>query len=301
MDASVPPQPAPVAVGRAAHSHTGALRPRRVTGLLAPLAALLGVQLVALGAAAQSVVSASPDITIQLGSGDVVTSDEAVAADNQLGIVALQSLGGIPSSADVTGYADAGGGTFYFSLDTTVSLSGGVVARPADVVSWNGASHGLVFDSALHRVPSGVQVDAVGVTFGGGLLLSFDTDAALPGGLIVADEDLVEFQGGSFTLALDGSAAGVDRALDVDGAQDVGGGYLVSFDTAGTVGGIAFEDEDILRVVGGTWTMAFDASVADADWGAADLDALQVPEPTALAGLAGSLLVLASLGRRRRR
>lgn len=141
MDASVPPQPAPVAVGRAAHSHTGALRPRRVTGLLAPLAALLGVQLVALGAAAQSVVSASPDITIQLGSGDVVTSDEAVAADNQLGIVALQSLGGIPSSADVTGYADAGGGTFYFSLDTTVSLSGG--SSPAPPTSSPGTARAM--------------------------------------------------------------------------------------------------------------------------------------------------------------
>ena len=270
------------------------------TALLAPSLLALPL-LMPLAASAQAVVSASPDVTIALGPGDVVTSDEAVAADNQLGIVALQGLGAIPSSADVTGYADAGGGTFYFSLDTTVSLPSGVVARPADVVSWNGASHALVFDSALHGIPSGVQVDAIGVTATNGLLLSFDTDVALPGGLVVADEDLVKFDGASFALALDGSAAGIDRALDVDGAQDVGGGYLVSFDTAGTVGGVTFQDEDILRVVGGSWTMAFDASSADADWSAADLDALQVPEPTAIASAALGVVGLAHLARRRRR
>ena len=67
--------------------------------LMAPSAAL-----------AQSVVAASPDVTIPLGAAHVVTSDHAVAADNQLGIVALQNLGAIADSADVTGYADAGAG-----------------------------------------------------------------------------------------------------------------------------------------------------------------------------------------------
>ncbi|MEZ4331352.1 MAG: PEP-CTERM sorting domain-containing protein [Myxococcota bacterium] len=288
-------------LGTGAEPHESPPARRRFRGALTS-SLLVSIPLLApLAASAQAVVSASPDVTIALGPGNVVTSDEAVAADNQLGIVALQGLGAIPSSADVTGYADAGGGQFYFSLDTTVSLPGGVVARPADVVSWNGASHGLVFESALHGIPSGVQVDAIGVTATNGLLLSFDTDVALPGGLTVADEDLVKFDGASFTLALDGSAAGIDRALDVDGAQDVGGGYLVSFDTAGTVGGVTFQDEDILRVVGGSWTMAFDASSADADWSAADLDALQVPEPGAIASAALGAIGLAGLARRRRR
>ena len=84
-------------------------------------------------------------------------------------------------------------------------------------------------------------------------------------------------------MVFDGSTVGIDRALDVDGAQAlVGGGYLVSFDTAGTVGAITFQDEDILRHVGGVWSMEFDGSNADADWGPADMDALQVPEPGGL-------------------
>lgn len=249
---------------------------------------------------AQQVVSASPDVTIQLGAGNVVTHDHAVAADNQLGVVALQNLGTIPESADVTGYADAGAGTFLFSLDTTASLSGGVVATPGDVVAWNGATHSILFDGSVQGIPSGVQVDAIG--FSNGLIVSFDTDVSLPGGITAADEDLVKVIGSTYTMVFDGSTLGIDRSLDVDGAQAlVGGGYLVSFDTSGTVGAVTFQDEDILRNVGGVWSLEFDGSVADADWGPADMDALQVPEASGSAVLAAGILALVRLARRRLR
>lgn len=258
-----------------------------VASLAAPTASL-----------AQQVVSASPDVTIQLGAGNVVTHDHAVAADNQLGVVALQNLGAIPESADVTGYADAGAGTFLFSLDTTASLSGGVVATPGDVVAWNGATHSILFDGSVQGIPRGVQVDAIG--FSNGLILSFDTDVSLPGGITAADEDLVKVIGSTYTMVFDGSTLGIDRSLDVDGAQAlVGGGYLVSFDTSGTVGAVTFQDEDILRNVGGVWSLEFDGSNADADWGAADMDALQVPEASGSAVLAAGILAIARLARRR--
>ena len=245
---------------------------------------------------AQQVVSASPDVTIQLGAADLTTTDHAVAADNQLGVVALQNLGTIPESADITGYSDAGGGTFLFSLDTTAALSGGVVASPNDVVAWNGATHSLLFDGSARGIPSGTQVDAIG--FSNGLVLSFDTDVSLPGGIAAADEDLVKVIGGTYTMVFDGSTAGIDPSLDVDGAQALaGGGYLVSFDTGGTVGAITFQDEDILRIVGGTWSLEFDGSNADADWGPADLDALQVPEPGVGIGVLAAISLLVGLGR----
>ncbi len=272
----------------------GTARPDR----RASTAAVLSLALLAAAApaGAQQVVSASPDVTIALGAAEVVTSDHAVAADNQLGIVALQSLGPIPDAADVTGYADAGAGTFLFSLDTTSSLAGGVVAAPGDVVAWNGATHSIVFDASAQGLPAGVQVDAIG--FSNGLVLSFDTDVSLPGSVTAADEDLVKVIGTTFSLVFDGSANGVDRALDVDGAQALAdGGYLLSFDTAGTVGAVTFQDEDIVRHVGGVWSLELDASNADADWAAADLDALQVPEPHAAAALAAGIAALAALSR----
>ncbi len=280
---------------RMAASYRGGRREAKSVFGLVLAACLAGTS----SAQAQSVIAASPDVTIALGVGNVVTSDNSVAADNQLGVVALQNLGAIPESADVTGYADAGGGTFLFSLDTTATLSGGVVASPNDVVAWNGATHSIRFDGSVQGIPSGVQIDAIGTTTNDGLVLSFDTDVSLPGGITAADEDLVKVVGSTYTMVLDGSAVGMDRALDVDGAQDIGGAYLVSFDTAGTVGAVTFQDEDILRYVGGTWSLEFDGSNADADWGPADIDALQVPEPAAFAMLAAGILGITGISRRR--
>ena len=65
----------------------------------------------------------------------------------------------------------------------------------------------------------------------------------------------------------------------------------MSFDTAGSIGGVNFDDEDVLRFDGTTWSMEFDASAADSDWAAADLDAVMVPEPSV-----GMLLLFGVMG-----
>lgn len=267
------------------------------------IAGSLGLALLLTGATssiagAQAVVSASPDITIALGTANLTTADEAIAVDNQQGIVALENVGSIPASADLIAYGQRLDGTRLLSFDTAVSLSGGVVARPGDVVGWNGSVHSMVFDATAQGVPIGVRTDAVSIATNG-LILSFDVDVSLPGNVTVADEDLVKWNGAVFTRVLDGSAAGVDRSLDVDGAQDIGGGFLVSFDASGSVGGITFNDEDILRYVGGVWSLAFDGSAADADWVAADLDAFQVPEPASSAMLGAGLVGLSIAAARR--
>jgi hypothetical protein len=84
----------------------------------------------------------------------------------------------------------------------------------------------------------------------------------------------------------------LDPALDIDAAQHLGGGvFLMSFDTTGEVGGIVFDDEDVVRFDGVDWTLEFDASAADPNWAAADLDAVLVPEPTL-----GALLLVGVMG-----
>ena len=273
-------------------------------GLLLALVLPLALGGLLLGSAsfarAQAVVSASPDVTIALGAANVVTADHAVAVDNRLGIVALADLGPIPESADVIGYGERLGGDKLMSFDTTVALSGRVVARPGDVVAWDGSVHSIVFDATAEGLPAGVRVDAVSLAADDGLLLSFDTDVSLPGGLTVADEDLVRWDGRRFRLAFDGSAAGVDRALDLDAAQDLGGDhFLMSFDTAGSIGRLVFQDEDVLRYADGVWSLEVDGSALDADWVAADLVAVQVPEPGGIAVLVVGTLVCMGLARRR--
>jgi len=241
-------------------------------------------------AGAQTMLSISPDVTVPLSAGDLMTADEDVMV--QAAIVGFHGLGALPPSSDLIGFA-LGGGRYLMTFDTTVALSGGVVARPGDVVAWNGAVHSLVFDATREGIPRGVQTDAVAIASTGGLILSFDTDVSLPGSLRVADEDLVRWNGTAFSLAFDGSAAGLDRALDIDGVDDLGaGGFLVSFDTSGTAASVAFSDEDIVRYASGTWSLERDNSGADADWVAADLDAFQVPEPEAGGALLAGVTAL---------
>jgi uncharacterized protein (TIGR03382 family) len=152
-------------------------------------------------------------------------------------------------------------------------------------------------------VPDGVTTDAVGVSTTGDLVLSFDASVDL-GGLTVDDEDLVVFDGVGFALFFDGSAEGVPAALDVDGAHVLPGGTLgLSFDGSGSLGGVAFDDEDVLEYDAGgpTWTLAYDGSQEHASWAAADLDAVALPEPGATPALGVALAALLAIGRRRLR
>ncbi len=251
---------------------------------------LMFLSLLAIPSTAQEIVSASPDVTIVLGA-NVTTADEDVAVDNQLGVVVLENLGPIPDASDVIALGMAGNGDRLLAFDTTTALDGGIVARAGDVVRYNGSSYSIEFDATAAGIPMGVATDATSVSLGG-LLLSFDTNANLGGGLVVSDEDLVRWNGSSFSMAFDGSAAGLDPALDIDAGQDLGGGvYLMSFDTTGTIGGVVFADEDVVRFDGTSWTLAFDGSVADLDRVAADLDAVMVPEPAT-----GTLLLFGPMG-----
>ncbi len=247
-------------------------------------------------ASAQEVVSTSPDITIDLGAS-VIAADEDVAVDNQLGVVVIENLGSLPDASDVTALGLDVNGDRFISFETTTALSGGVVARPGDVVRYDGAVYSIEFDASAAGLPDGVRTDATSLS-ASGLLLSFDTTVDLGGGLVAADEDLVAWNGTSFGLLLDGSAAGIAAALDIDSAQDVGGGqFLVSFDTSGQVGGVVFDDEDILRFdsLNFSWSLEIDHSATSSSWAAADLDAFMVPEADSRLMLAVGMLWLVLL------
>lgn len=274
---------------------TGSHRPRR--SALA-VGAFVWVAIAVAPAFAQSVISASPDITIELGAG-VVTTDEDVAVDNQLGLVVLEGLGALPDNVDVVAYGmDLSGGAL-LAFDTTTDL-GGTIVRRGDVARWNGAAYTILFDAAAAGVPAGAVVDAVSLA-PEGLLLSFDTTVDLGSGVVAADEDLVRWDGANFSLALDGSAIGLSQALDIDAAHDLGGGaFAFSLDTGGSVLGVDFDDDDVLRYFDGTVSLEYDASAADADWSAADVDAVLVPEPGFVGGLLLGLGVIAGRGRRTR-
>jgi len=247
-------------------------------------------------------VSASPDVGVDL-SGTAVFDDE-VAIDDLGGAILLETLGGLPIGTDVDAYHLDAGAAVLFSTDTTVSLGGAVTAAPEDVIRHAGGSYTVEFDGSAEGVPAGAKVDAVTRDAAGHLVLSFDTTVNV--GVVADDEDLVHFDGASFTVALDTSALAVsppfDGALDVDAVDARPGGVLaLSFDASGSAGGVVFDDEDVVLVdpAAPSVAMDFDGSSFHAGWPAADLDAVVLPEPGALASLAAGVPLLAGLFRRR--
>jgi hypothetical protein len=249
-------------------------------------------------ASAQLHVSASPDVDTDL-SGVPVRGREA-AIDDLAGGILIEDFGGLPDGADVSALHEELNGRLLFASDVSVALPGGVTARPDDVAVLVGGIYGIAFDGAAAGVPEGAAVDAVTIGPAGKTLLSFYVYFDLAG-LNAVDEDLVSFDGAQFALAFDGSAAGIDPALDLDGAAYAGGGrYALSFDGAGELGGVTFADEDVvtLTLVGSDMKLFYDGSAQHVRWPQSDLDAVALPEPATPAALAAGMLLLAALARR---
>ena len=249
---------------------------------------------------AQGTVALSPDTTVTL-SGTTFADEEALS-DNQLGTVAGLPLGTLPSASDVNAYHLFANGEQLYSLDISVDLGGGLIVGPADVIRFDGTTDTVEFDASAEGIPNGAVVDAVTEHGSGDLMLSFDTTVDLGGSVTAADEDLVRFDGVStYSLFFDGSAEGVAAGLDLDGADfRAGDGHLfLTFSSSGTLGGVDFDDEDILEFdpSGPTWSVFYDGSAVHSALAAADV--IAVPEPGRLllrvSGVGGLLL----LGRKR--
>jgi hypothetical protein len=263
----------------------------RIHALTTAVAALL-----ALPAFAEEI---STDVTVDLDG--TVAADEDVVED-AAGVATKIDVGTLPAAADLTGYSILPGGDVVFSIDVAASLPGGIDVTPRDVVQWNGSTYSVYFAGADHAIPAGAQIDAIGWVEGD-LLLSFDVTVAL-GGITAADEDLVQLAStdpDDWVLYFDGSAEGVPAGADLDGADliDASGHLALSFDVSGSVGGVDFDDDDVLEFAPATdtWTKRYDGSSAHPELAAADVDAVFAPEPGA-AALA--LAALAALARRAR-
>ncbi len=116
------------------------------------------------------------------------------------------------------------------------------------------------------------------------LYLSVETDTTL-GGLAVANEDIVAFDGTGYTLYFDGSDVGIGGftldAFAVISPTEI----LMSFTSAGTVGALGtVDDSDVLKftatslgaTTAGTFTMYFDASDVGLSTSDEDVDAIEL-------------------------
>lgn len=241
--------------------------------ILAAVALALAPATTARSATNLSELRIVPDTTTTLGTTTV--DDEDVAADHLNGTVTVLNLGALQPEWALDAYAVRPSGQQLVSFETTVVLPGGSTAQPGDVWRFDGTGYAVEFDAAARGVPASANLDAVAL-YAGSLLLSFDIALDI-GDLHVEPEDLIKFDGAAFTMFFDGSAVGIAPGINLDAADYLAcsGHLLLSFDGSGSVGGVAFNDEDVVEFDrNATWEMSYDGSSQHASWDPVDLTAI---------------------------
>jgi hypothetical protein len=133
----------------------------------------------------------------------------------------------------------------------------------ADIYGWSGTAFSRLWDATQNGISSATNVDGYDRLDATRFYLSFSSDASVPGLGTVQDEDIVFFNGSSWSVFFDGTARGLtDANEDIDAFSIVGG--TIYFSTTGNtnppnVGGTA-DDADIYRWNGSSFARVWDAS-----------------------------------------
>ena len=216
------------------------------------LLVLLGCALALVGLARADQIAITTDENAALPAGLVVADHEIAETDLAgawtQGLAALSAA--LPPRVAIDALDYRTRSDVYLSLDSEAELDGSRFADE-DVLFWNGAAFSLAFDGSAAGLPARADVDCVEVLSESPLELVLSLDATVEPAALgrIEDEDLVRWVDGSgfVEIVLDGSAEGLPPRLDLDACgRRAAGEWLLSFDSSGTVGGLAFEDADVV-------------------------------------------------------
>ncbi len=169
---------------------------------------------------------------------------------------------------------------FYSTFGNTNPPGVAGTADDADIYNWSGAAHSRVIDVSVapYNLPAAANVDGFDRVDATHFYMSFSAaNTAVPGLGNVQDEDVVYWNGSSWSVWFDGTAHGLTaNNQDLDAISIIGG--TLYFSTLGNtnppgVAGVA-DDADIYRYNGGSsYTRMWDAT-ANGLAAAANVDGL---------------------------
>ena len=204
----------------------------------------------------------SPACNLGAASTGVVNAP-ATDIDNQ----SRPALGGFDSGADEYGAATPPPNSdLYFSTAGSNNLPG-ASGTSGDIYLWNGTavSRSVDISAAPYGVPSAANTDGFSRVDATHFYASFTGNVTLPGLGKIADEDVVYFDGSSWSLWFDGSAHGVGGNIDLGAVSVVGNTLFFSTNNSAVppgAGGFG-DNADIYRWDGGnSYTRVMDATEA---------------------------------------
>ncbi len=158
---------------------------------------------------------------------------------------------------------------FFSTVGNTNPSGVSGTADDADIYNWSGSAHSRAIDMSAspYGLPGNANVDGFDRVSATEFYLSFTGQVNVPGLGNVQDEDVVYFNGATWSLFFDGSVRGLTgaSATDLDAISIVGGQLYFSTDNAAVPPGAGGpgDDADIYRWNGASsYTRVIDASGA---------------------------------------
>jgi hypothetical protein len=199
---------------------------KRLNLILVLLALLAVLALPGPPAAAQRTLYVSPDVPTDDPGGSGITFMPWDVLAYKAGVYSPAPVLSFPpmTAVDALHKMDKPG-HWLFSVEAPTELPPGSGAwfQPDDVILFDGLVYTIWFQGAAAGLPAGVNVDAAFLFHddSGFLVLSFDVPTTI-GAVTYDPADLVQYQGGVFSIYFDASAAGsgVSTSDNLTGADD---------------------------------------------------------------------------------
>ncbi len=157
---------------------------------------------------------------------------------------------------------------FYFSTAGNVTVPGvSGFGDNSDVYRWDGTAFAGQWRATTNGVPASANVDGYSRVDATHFYLSFSSSTTLPGIGTVADEDVVYYDNGSWSLWFDGSSHGLVGGIDLGAISLAGSTLYFSTNNAvvppGAGAASSGDNADVYRWNGGSsYTRVVDASAA---------------------------------------
>lgn len=155
----------------------------------------------------------------------------------------------------------------YFSTAGIDNVPGLTNGDDADIYLWSDPNFTRIFDARVGTtgLPSGADIDGLDLVSATHFYVSFDSNTTVPGLGTVQDEDIVEYDNGTWSVFFDGTINGLTtNALDIDSIQVIDAtAKSFYFSTVGTdsVPGLGGgDDADIYIWDGTSFSRFIDAS-----------------------------------------
>jgi hypothetical protein len=178
----------------------------------------------------------------------------------------------------------------YFSTLGNVIVGGLGSGDDADIYAWKGGtSYERFFDASANDVPGGADVDAFAVVDSDTFYVSFEGGTTLPGVGVVAAQDVVRYDAGTWSMFFDGSDVGLTTNGENVDAFEIISPSTVIVSAAGGGGGIDVPgitgeaQQDLLRCNGSfgldtvcTWSFYLDGNEVGLQAGPENIDGAAV-------------------------